>query len=87
MIGRILVALVVGFTASWPLIGQWATVLRGQDVDKVGNRCLLPTSDGGYLLVGATASFGLGGHDGLVIKIRADGSIEWGQTIGGSGTD
>ena len=88
MIGRILVALVVvGCTASWPLIGQWATVLSGPDADQVGTHSLLPTSDGGYLLVGATASFGLGGYDGLVIKIRADGSIEWEQTIGGSGTD
>ena len=45
------------------------------------------TSDGGYLLVGYTTSFGAGGYDIYVLKLDASGNIIWSKTYGGSGGD
>lgn len=51
------------------------------------------TSDGGYLIVGSTASNDsdvTGNHgntDYWVIKIEADGNLQWQKCLGGSGTD
>jgi hypothetical protein len=46
-----------------------------------------PTADGGFIAVGETGSYGRGGFDVFVIKIFADGSLEWAKTYGGSATD
>ena len=42
------------------------------------------TSDGGYILTGATASFGM---DLWVLKLNSDGSVAWQKTYVGSGVD
>lgn len=46
-----------------------------------------PTSNGGFIVVGETQSFGYGESDALVLKLRGDGSVEWTKTYGGIGTD
>ena len=51
----------------------------------------IKTSDGNYLIAGATRSFGNGGYDGWVIKMGFDANgneIEyWNKTFGGSNDD
>jgi hypothetical protein len=46
-----------------------------------------PTSDGGYILLGTTQSFGKGLKDIYLIKTDANGQQEWTQTFGGAGND
>jgi Secretion system C-terminal sorting domain/Domain of unknown function (DUF5122) beta-propeller len=45
------------------------------------------TSDGGYIMVGWTTSFGAGGWDLYLVKTQADGAIEWTRTYGGPGDE
>jgi len=45
------------------------------------------TSDGGYAIAGYTASFGVGSHDCLVIKLTPDDSLSWARTFGGTYND
>ena len=45
------------------------------------------TSDGGYILIGYTASFGLGYMDAWLLKLDADGDTLWTRTFGSGGYD
>ncbi len=45
------------------------------------------TSDGGYIIVGYTSSFGVGDLDVWVLKLRSDGSVDWQKRYDGSGGD
>ena len=45
------------------------------------------TSDGGYLLVGVTESYGNGWMDAWIIKTDADGTHIWSKTFGGTSVD
>jgi len=45
------------------------------------------TSDGGYILGGATLSFGAGGADFWVLKLDEDGDIVWQKAYGGADDD
>jgi hypothetical protein len=45
------------------------------------------TSDGGYIMAGATGSFGAGGDDVWVVKLNQNGDITWERTYGGAGDD
>ena len=40
------------------------------------------TSDGGYIVCGRTNSFGAGQHDGLLLKVSSNGSIDWFRVYG-----
>jgi hypothetical protein len=44
---------------------------------------LIQTSDGGYAIAGATTSFGAGEADVYVVKLDANGNLQWTKTIGG----
>ena len=46
---------------------------------------LIQTSDGGYAIAGYTYSFSAGGRDVYVIKLDANGNLQWTKTIGGPG--
>ncbi|WP_018247573.1 InlB B-repeat-containing protein [Orenia marismortui] len=35
------------------------------------------TADGGYILVGSTSAFGIGGRDGYIVKVDKRGNKEW----------
>ncbi len=43
--------------------------------------------DGGYIVAGATGSFGASTGDCLVIKIKSNGDVYWAKIYGGSGED
>jgi hypothetical protein len=45
------------------------------------------TSDGGFVVVGLTNSFGAGEYDVYLIKTRSNGGLEFEQTFGGTGDD
>jgi len=48
---------------------------------------ILQTSDGGYIVLGDTSSYGQGSADLWLIKLAADGTEQWNKTIGGTSFD
>jgi hypothetical protein len=63
---------------------QWTKTIGGKK-DDVGLMALIQTSDGGYAIAGATNSFGAGNGDVYVVKLDANGNLQWTKTIGGPG--
>ncbi|MBL4625585.1 MAG: T9SS type A sorting domain-containing protein [Flavobacteriales bacterium] len=51
----------------------------GQDIEL--------TSDGGYIITGATGSFGYGQSDVYLLKIDSAGAYQWSRSYGGSNVD
>jgi Abnormal spindle-like microcephaly-assoc'd, ASPM-SPD-2-Hydin len=64
---------------------QWAQ-LAGGSGNESGN-AVQQTTDGGYIVAGATASFGAGGQDVLLLKYDGSGTLQWARTAGGSGDE
>jgi hypothetical protein len=62
---------------------QWTKTI-GEPADEVGFS-LIQTSDGGYAIAGYTSSFGAGSWDVYVVKLDANGNLQWTKTIGGKG--
>ncbi len=59
----------------------WSTTYGGAGIEWAKD--LLPTSDGGFLLVGESDSFG-GGFNAYVVKVDAGGDVLWETTLGDS---
>jgi hypothetical protein len=64
---------------------QWAKTYGGAGIDKFIR--VLQTSDGGYIAVGYTSSFGAGGYDVFLVKTDTNGNIIWAKTYGGWNND
>jgi hypothetical protein len=64
---------------------EWVRAYGGPEHDAAN--AILQTQDGGFLVAGETWGSGAGLSDILLLKIRADGSLEWGKTYGGPGID
>jgi hypothetical protein len=64
---------------------QWAKTYGGTNDDWA--RFVRQTSDGGYIVVGLTNSFGAGGGDIFLIKTDASGNVQWAKTYGGTSAD
>ncbi|MEL6924935.1 MAG: SprB repeat-containing protein, partial [Bacteroidota bacterium] len=80
---------IVGFQED-PVV-EWARTFGGSQNDK--GREVISTADGGYIVVGETRSTdgdvaaNNGSIDYWVVKLAADGSIEWEKNYGGSRED
>jgi uncharacterized delta-60 repeat protein len=64
---------------------QWTKTIGGSDWDVA--RSIIQSSDGGYVVAGATSSFGAGWYDIYVVKLDSAGNVQWTKTIGGSSDD
>ncbi|MFH1319382.1 MAG: T9SS type A sorting domain-containing protein [Bacteroidota bacterium] len=66
---------------------QWAKTYGGSEED-YGSQ-VQQTADGGFIIVGRTQSFGVGGgyYDVYLIKTNASGDTLWTKTYGGSSDD
>jgi len=64
---------------------EWIKVVGGKEWDEL--HTAIPTSDGGYLAVGFTDSFGNGGEDIWVLKLNRSGQTQWEETYGGPGNE
>jgi hypothetical protein len=63
----------------------WEKALGGSG-DDLGN-CVSQTSDGGYIIVGQTDSFGSGKSDVYLVKTDENGNLIWQKTFGGQKVD
>jgi len=64
---------------------QWAKTYGGTDDDYAFS--VQQTSDGGYIVVGGTSSFGAGWGNIFLIKTDANGNVQWAKTYGGTSGD
>ena len=60
---------------------EWEKTYGGLQNDVA--RCVIQTSDGGYLLGGYTESYGKGKSDAWLIKTTSEGLVQWQQHFGG----
>jgi uncharacterized delta-60 repeat protein len=60
---------------------QWARTFGGTSYDCVYHAT--QTSDGSYVMVGETKSFGAGNSDLFVLKLASNGTLQWARTFGG----
>jgi len=60
---------------------QWTKTIGGTEID--WGHSLIQTSDGGYAIAGYTESFGAGKADVYLVKLDANGNLQWTKTIGG----
>ncbi len=63
----------------------WEKTFGGSEEDR--GKSIWQTDDGGYIVVGDTASKGAGGNDAWVFKLDSNGNLVWDKTFGGSGSD
>ncbi|TKJ42179.1 hypothetical protein CEE37_00440 [candidate division LCP-89 bacterium B3_LCP] len=71
-------------TDTWGTI-IWHRTFGGSDHEHASD--VQQTPDGGYIIVGNTASFGAGGHDVWLIKTDSYGFEEWDYTFGEAGNE
>jgi len=64
---------------------QWTRTVGGPDYDDALS--IIQTADGGYAVAGETYSFGAGSYDMYIIKLDANGILQWSRTVGGSDWD
>jgi hypothetical protein len=64
---------------------EWSQIFGGSGADY--GYSVAQTSDGGYIVVGYTYSYGAGSADVWLIKTDADGDEEWSELFGGSSYD
>lgn len=63
----------------------WTRTYGGGDNDAAMHA--IETEDGGYIIVGYTESFGLGGRDVYIVRANSRGDTLWTKTVGGPDDD
>jgi hypothetical protein len=66
-------------------ITEWSQTYGGTSEDR--GQSIQLTTDGGYIIAGTTASYGVGGFDIWLIKIDSEGNELWSKTFGGTSWD
>ena len=64
---------------------EWEKTFGGEYYDR--GKHGLQTSDGGFIIIGYTASYGSGGNDAWLIKTDSNGNIKWDETYGGEANE
>jgi hypothetical protein len=64
---------------------QWQQTYGGIGTDRASS--IIQTTDGGFAITGYTYSYGAGVDDFWLVKTSADGTMQWQQTYGGTGTE
>lgn len=64
---------------------QWTKAIGGAGDETINS--IKQTSDGGFIIVGNTYSFGAGLNDFYIVKMNSSGNILWTKSIGGIGND
>jgi len=64
---------------------EWDKTLGGANYDR--GKHGLQTTDGGFIIIGYTSSYGSGSNDAWLIKTDSNGNIEWNETYGGEGNE
>jgi uncharacterized delta-60 repeat protein len=64
---------------------DWKNTYGGASWDEA--RSIQQTTDDGFIVAGRTQSFGAGGWDAWVLKLLANGNVDWQKTYGGSNGD
>jgi uncharacterized delta-60 repeat protein len=64
---------------------EWQKAYGGSSDDIAHS--IQQTSDGRYIVVGETNSFGAGGVDIWILKLSSGGDVEWQKALGGSSDD
>jgi PKD repeat protein len=67
-------------TVTFQAYGEWLHSWGGEKDDSFA--AIISDAEGSLYACGQTSSFGSGGADALLIKFRADGSVEWARTWG-----
>ena len=66
---------------------RWAKTYAGPGDGYEEPARIVATDDGGYAVAGFTSSFGNGREDVWVLKLDAEGNVQWENTYGGSSID